>query len=81
MLNCICQKSGLTRTHEKLRKRWHIPAERTFASKADLGLQMIRHAKANRMQFEVVGCDTTYGRDSEFRRTLDEEHWMKNTGY
>jgi hypothetical protein len=23
------------------------------------------------MQFEVVGCDTTYGRDSEFRRALD----------
>jgi SRSO17 transposase len=59
--------------HEKLHKRWHIPAERTFASKADLGLSMIRHAKANKMRFEVVGCDTVYGRDSEFRRALDTE--------
>jgi SRSO17 transposase len=62
------------KNHEKLRKRWHIPAERIFASKADLGISMIRHAKANKMQFEVVGCDTTYGRDSEFRRALDTEN-------
>jgi len=60
--------------HEKLRKRWHIPAERCFATKADLGYQMIQHAKANKMQFEVVGCDTVYGRDSEFRRALDTEN-------
>jgi SRSO17 transposase len=62
------------KNHEKLRKRLHIPAERTFASKADLGPGMIRHAKANQMQFEVVGCDTTYGRDSEFRRALNTQN-------
>lgn len=62
------------KAHEKLRKRWHIPAERSFASKADLGYQMIQHAKANKMQFEVVGCDTIYGRDSEFRRALNTEN-------
>jgi SRSO17 transposase len=62
------------KNHEKLRKRWHIPAERTFDSKADLGIRMIRHAKANGLQFEVVGCDTIYGRDSEFRRALDTEN-------
>lgn len=62
------------KAHERLRKRWHVPAERTFASKADLGLQMIRDAKENKMQFAVVGCDTIYGRDSEFRRALDTEN-------
>ncbi len=59
--------------HEKLRQRWHIPEERSFATKAQLGLEMIRHAKANGMQFEIVGCDTLYGRDSEFRAALDTE--------
>jgi len=67
-------KEWFDKDHEKLCQRWHIPAERCFASKADLGLEMIRHAKANGMQFEVVGCDTTYGKDSEFRRALDTEN-------
>jgi len=35
---------------------------------------MIKAAKAKGMPFEVVGCDTTYGRDSEFREALDNEN-------
>jgi len=66
-------KVWFDKEHEKLRQRWHIPEERSFATKAQLGLEMIRHAKANGMQFEVVGCDTLYGRDSEFRAALDTE--------
>ena len=66
-------KVWFDKEHEKLRQRWHIPKERSFATKAQLGLDMIRHAKANGMQFEVVGCDTLYGRDSEFRAALDTE--------
>jgi len=62
--------------HEKLRQRWHIPAERSFATKAQPGLEMIRHAKANETHFEIVGCDTIYGRDSEFRVALDTEGYM-----
>jgi len=66
-------KVWFDKKHEKLRQRWHIPEERSFATKAQLGLEMIRHAKANGMQFEIVGCDTLYGRDSEFRAALDTE--------
>lgn len=33
--------------HAKLRQRWYIPAERTFATKPEIGLALIRHAKAN----------------------------------
>ena len=59
--------------HEKLRQSCHIPAGTAFATKAQLGLNMIRQVKARRMPFEVVGCDATYGRDSDFREALDTE--------
>ena len=38
-------KAWFDKKHEKLRQRWHIPEERSFATKAQLGLEMIRHAK------------------------------------
>jgi len=59
--------------HEKLRQRWHVPEETIFATKAQLGLEMIRHAKAKGIPFEIVGTDAAYGRDSEFREALDQE--------
>jgi SRSO17 transposase len=59
--------------HASLRRRWHIPAERTFATKPALGLQMIRRAKANGLPFAVVGCDSLYGRNHQFRADLDAE--------
>jgi SRSO17 transposase len=59
--------------HAKLRERWYIPVERTFATKPELGLQLIRQAKANGLPFEVVGCDSVYGQDGQFRADLDAE--------
>jgi len=34
---------------------------------------MILRAKSNRLPFQVVGCDSFYGRDSHFRAALDKE--------
>jgi SRSO17 transposase len=59
--------------HAELRHRWHIPPERTFLTKSELGLKMILRAKANGLSFRVVGCDSLYGRDSHFRAALDKE--------
>lgn len=59
--------------HKKLRQRWHIPAERSFATKVQLGFEMIQRAKANRMPLEIVGCDSLYGRSAEFRASLEDE--------
>ena len=55
------------------RQRAGIPAERQFMSKLDLGLQMIRRAKANGVPFDAVACDTLYGRSSAFRDQLAAE--------
>jgi len=59
--------------HALLWKRWHIPPDRIFLTKPQLGLEMIRGAKANGLPFDVVGCDSLYGRDSQFRSDLDGE--------
>lgn len=66
-------KEWFHQKHEKLRQRWHIPVDRSFATKIQLGLEMIRRAKANGMPFGIVGCDTLYGRDAEFRAELEDE--------
>lgn len=60
--------------HAALRNRWHIPPERTFATKLQLGLQLIRQAKVNELDFTVVGMDSLYGRDGQFRADLAAEH-------
>ncbi|MCL0079117.1 IS701 family transposase [Dehalococcoidia bacterium] len=57
--------------HADLRRRLHIPPDRTFSPKSQLGLEMILRAKSNGLPFHVVGC--FYGRDSHFRAALDKE--------
>ena len=56
------------------RRRTGIPSDRQFMSKPELGLQMIRRAKANAVPFEAVACDTLYGRSSAFRDQLAAEN-------
>lgn len=50
------------------RKRLGIPADRGFATKVELGWQMVQRAVANGLPFEVLGCDDLYGRSTWFRR-------------
>lgn len=56
-----------------LRLGLHIPSDRTFRTKLELGLEMILRARANGLPFQVVGCDSHYGRDSRFRAQLNAE--------
>lgn len=50
-----------------------IPKERRFETKMELGLKMVKRAKANSLPFDLLACDTLYGRDSQFRADLDAE--------
>jgi SRSO17 transposase len=52
------------------REQAGVPPERTFASKAQLGLHLIDRVQAQEVPFEAVGCDTFYGRDGWFRAEL-----------
>ena len=60
--------------HQDLRRRWHVPPERAYATKQALGLQLIRRAQANGLPFRVIGCDSNYGRDNAFRAALHAQH-------
>ena len=60
-----------------LRQKVGVPTERTtFETKPELGLKMIRRAKAADLPFEAVLCDSLYGRSSQFRSELREEHLL-----
>lgn len=60
-----------------LRQQVGIPDERTtFETKPDLGLKMIRRAKAAKLPFEAILCDALYGRSSQFRQKLREENLL-----
>ena len=52
------------------RKTLGIPEELTFQTKLQMGVTMIRRAKASRLPFEGVACDELYGRDGQFRADL-----------
>jgi SRSO17 transposase len=51
-------------------QRTGIPADREFATKLELGLQMIKRCRASGLGFDVVACDSLYGRDQKFRAAL-----------
>lgn len=48
-----------------------LPPEKRFATKPELGLQMILRAHARGLPFEWVACDDLYGRGRAFRAGLD----------
>lgn len=63
--------------HAQLRQKVGVPAERkAFETKPNLGLKMIRRAKAAKLPFEAVLCDSLYGRSSQFRYELREENLL-----
>lgn len=63
--------------YEALRQKVGIPEERkTFETKPELGLKMIRRAKAAKLPFCAVLCDSLYGRSSQFRHELGQEQLL-----
>jgi len=52
------------------RQRVGLPATRQFATKIELGWQMIQRAQAEGFPFEAVACDDLYGRSVWFRDRL-----------
>lgn len=60
-------ESWFTKEKKTLWTRYHIPPDREFASKLEIAQARIDHAMAQGLPFEVVGADTWYGRDGNFR--------------
>lgn len=60
-----------TPAHAALRQRLGIPAEREFATKIQLGWQMITQVRKGPLRFEAVVSDDLYGKSGWFRAQLD----------
>jgi SRSO17 transposase len=56
-----------------VRQKVGVPEKRQHQTKPELGLVMIRRAKARHLPFEALACDDLYGRDSHFRAELAQE--------
>ena len=54
------------------RKRLGIPEARQFATKIELGWQMIQRAVEYGLPFEAVACDELYGRTDGLRSQMDK---------
>jgi SRSO17 transposase len=65
------QEAWFTEAYAERRKTVGLPSDRTFATKPELGLQMIRRAQAEGLPFELVACDDLYGKSRRFRATLE----------
>src|SRR5215813_3852982 len=59
-------------THQmaKERKRLGLPPDRKFATKIELGWRMIERVSLEGLPFEIVCCDTLYGRSHWLRRKM-----------
>jgi SRSO17 transposase len=68
------RKEWLSPEFAEKRQELGIPPERQFETKIELGLKMVRRVKANGVPFELLACDTLYGRDHQFRADLNSEN-------
>lgn len=59
------------RKRAKERRRLGIPPDRKFATKIELGWQMIERVANEGVPFELVACDTLYGRSAWLRRKMN----------
>jgi SRSO17 transposase len=57
---------------ESTRNRVGIPKERKFATKVQLGWQMIERVKQRGLQFKSLACDDLYGRSGWLRKNMSE---------
>jgi SRSO17 transposase len=64
-------RSWFARGTARKRARLGVPANRKFATKIELGWEMIERAKAEEVPFEWVVCDALYGQSIWLRRKLD----------
>lgn len=65
-------ESWFTKENADERKRLGVPEDRKFATKIELGWKMIQRVKEYDLPFEIVACDSFYGRKAWFRREMDK---------
>jgi SRSO17 transposase len=59
-------------SHKKLHRQLHIPEDREFKKKIEIGLELTDRARNNGLPFSRFSCDAHYGRSHDFRAELDD---------
>jgi SRSO17 transposase len=65
------QEHWFTSEMAEARQRVGLPPERRFATKIELGWEMIQRVQAQGLPFDAVACDDVYGRSTWLRDKLD----------
>ena len=65
-------KHWFNETNADRYRRAGIPKERTFQTKIELGLNMIKRTQTQEIPFAAVDCDSLYGRKGWFRDELNQ---------
>ena len=66
-------KNWFDKEHAELRQRLHVPEGLAFATKPQIGLNLVLRAHQSGLPFAAVAADAIYGRDSAFRAGLDKD--------
>ena len=61
-----------TDEYAEMRRKVGVPKEQTFATKLELGWQLIERAKQEDVPFVALACDEFYGRSFSFRQQMNE---------
>lgn len=60
-------------TRKELTEKWLLPNNRTFLTKYEIAFELINRAIERGLDFEILVCDTWYGRSSDFRYLLNDK--------
>ena len=58
----------------QLRQQLHVPEGLVFATKPQIGLDLLLRAKKRGLPFVAATADAVYGRDGDLRRALDKDN-------
>src|SRR4029434_1249632 len=70
----FCPQEWFGAAFAQTRHELGIPPDRTFETKSQLGLKMVKQVKAKGVPFALWACDALYGRDSQCRADLAAEN-------
>jgi SRSO17 transposase len=62
-----------TKAKQSERERLGFPEAHEFATKIELGWQMIQRVHADRLPFAIIACDALYGRADWFRHKMNQD--------
>lgn len=66
-------RKWFTKEKKSLWKELHIPKDKTFQTKIEIGWDLIQKAKQNGLPFSAVSCDGFYGQSDSLRSKMNKE--------